>query len=225
MVIILPCAGGSASNYNRYKTAEEDIYIYEYPGHWSRYEEPLETSINQIVCTIERDLEKYYYQEICLLGHSMGGVIAWKLAHKLITDGFIVKALYLAACCPPEISPNFIEYIHNDSDIKKLLGNIRQVPNKILNSSFFNDNLLPIIRNDFNLVKEYTKTFQDEECESLPVPITCLCGASDLLVDVEKMKKWEKYTSKEFKCIVYPGNHFFVFDICNVEKIITQIIK
>ena len=223
MVIILPCAGGCAANFRSY-TSNKEFCAYEYSGHWSRYEEPLEMSINQIACSIERDLEKYYYQELYLFGHSMGGLIAWQLAHKLITDGFRVKALYVAACCPPGIRPDFIENINNDSDIKKLLGNIRQVPDRVLNSAFFNEDLLPIIRNDFNLVKEYIKGFQDVKFESLSVPIICLCGANDPVVDVEEMRKWEKYTSKEFKCIVYPGNHFFVYDKSNVGKIVSQII-
>lgn len=87
------------------------------------------------------------------------------------------------------------------------MSNTRQVPNRVLNSAFFNEDLLPIIRNDFNLVKEYIKEFQNDKVEALSVPITCLCGASDPVVDIEEMKRWEKYTSKEFNCIVYPGNH------------------
>ena len=224
MLVILPCAGGSASNYNKYKDFSNSIILYEYPGHWSRYEEPLETSVEQIAQTLLPIIKGRKDKEITLFGHSMGGLIAWKLAHKLIDEEIFVKRVYIAACCSPEIKPEFIENIQNDADIKVLLQNIRQVPDRILNSTFFNEDLLPVIRNDFNLVKEYIKEFQGDEFKALSVPITCLCGASDPVIDVEEMKKWEKYTSEEFNCYSYPGDHFFVYDKCNVERIMTQIL-
>lgn len=45
-------------------------------------------------------------------------ILAWKLAYKLIEEGFKVKRLFVAACCPPEIRPEFIENIRDDADIK-----------------------------------------------------------------------------------------------------------
>ncbi len=225
MLIILPCAGGSASNYIKYKTFTDQVLLYEYPGHWSRYEEPLEMSIEQIVQTISLTIKENIDEEISILGHSMGGLIAWKLAQTLIEEDIFVKGLYIAACCPPEINPEFIKDIHDDADIKMLLHNIRQVPDKVLESSFFNEDLLPIIRNDLYLVKNYINDFQMDTNIRISVPITCLYGKDDPVIERSQIEKWRNYTTGEFRCATFLGDHFFVYNKENIKLIIEELLS
>ncbi len=219
LLIILPCAGGSAYNYNKYKKKERETYIYEYPGHWSRYKEPLETSLEQIIFSLKGIIERLNSEKLYILGHSMGGLIAWELAQELIAEGVNVDGLYIAACCPPDIKPSCIENLHDDTDIKVLLGDLRQVPDRILNSLFFAEELFPIIRNDFTLVKNYIDEFCADRIKSVHIPITCLYGCDDPIVRVEEMLLWKKYTSNNFRCISFPGDHFFLYENDNVNKI------
>lgn len=219
MVIILPCAGGSASNYGKYKAHLNDLLIYEYPGHWSKYEEPLETSVEQVVGSLLEMIRIKSEKKVTILGHSMGGLIAWKLAQRLTEEGTNVAGLYIAACCPPQVYPEFIENIRDDEDIKALLKNIRQVPDKVLTSSFFNEDLLPIIRNDFILVRDFLDSFYMEKCEPFQFPITCLYGDNDPIIEPSILSGWKKYTDKKVTYISFPGDHFFMHDKENVSKI------
>ncbi|MBE5852400.1 MAG: thioesterase [Lachnospiraceae bacterium] len=219
MILILPCAGGSASNFNKYKKYSNDFYIYEYSGHWSRYEEQLETSIEQSVRSLKKDIINSNVKEITLFGHSMGGLIAWNLANEVLKEGVNVKQLYIAACCPLEVKPDFLESICDDLDIKVLLHNIRQVQDKVLKSAFFNEDLLPIIKNDFSMVKRFINEYNPEDNTPLSVPITCLYGEDDPVIKPVEMELWRKYTSAEFRCISFPGNHFFLYEKDNVKGI------
>ena len=223
MVIILPCAGGCAANFNKY-ISNKKISAYEYAGHWTRYEEPLFEYAEDIIDPLYRDIiEGMYGNDIDLFGHSMGGLLAWILAEKLIKSGFHVKHLYIAACCEPKINPTFVKQIKNDTDIKNTLKMLRQVPDRVLNSEFFNDNLLPPIRSDFSIVKGIIENAQDKEIESLPIGITCLYGVDDPVVRKEDMVGWKRYTSGKFRCIGYKGDHFFLYEKNNISKIVSLI--
>ena len=225
MVIILPCAGGCAANFRRY-TLNKDLVAYEYPGHWTRYEEPLIEKPYDLIESIFRDIiGGKYGDEVELLGHSMGGLLAWLIADRLIKLGFKVNHLYIAACCEPQIKPTFVEVIKNDDDIKNTLKSLRQFPERVLNSDFFNDNLLPPIRTDFSIVKLLTETMQEQDLGALPVDITCFYGADDPIAHRKDMLGWSKYTSGKYRIIGFKGDHFFLYEKSNVSKIIYLMVN
>lgn len=120
--IILPCAGGCAANYNKYKHFLPDVTIYEYPGHWTRYREGLVHSVSALVEDfVTRVIDAEQDMPLYLFGHSMGGIVAWSAVEKLLSMGVTVAGLYIAACSPPSESGDFLREIKNDNDIKLFL--------------------------------------------------------------------------------------------------------
>ena len=221
MVLLLPCAGGCAANYRKYSLIE-GLHVYEYPGHWTRYEEPLINNPNDLILTLYTEIiEGKYGDEVDLFGHSMGGLLAWQLANKLLKAGFQVNNLYIAACCDPLVNPVFVQKIKTDSDIKNILKELRQVPERVLKSDFFNNDLLPAIRNDFFIVKSILETTQTLDVETLPVNITCLYGVDDPIIKEEDMIGWNRYTSSKYRIITFSGDHFFLYKENNVAQIIS----
>lgn len=223
--IILPCAGGCASNYNKYKRFLPSVTIYEYPGHWTRYNEGLVNSIPELV----EDLVKGIISDeqnmpLYLFGHSMGGIIAWRAAKKLLSMGLAVAGLYIAACNSPLESIDFLRGIESDSDIKRFLSKIRQVPSNVLESEFFRENLLPPIRNDFRIIQNASDE-NDLPQRKINIPIICFYGKSDPLVQYDNIKKWGELTERDAKFVPCSGDHFFVYDNRNVEYISSIITK
>ncbi len=223
MIVVLPCAGGCALSYKNYENYLPNVYVYEYSGHWSRYDEPLDSSVQIMTYhLLQNIITRKGDEKLCLFGHSMGGFIAWLAAKELMKCGVEVSGLFIAACNAPDSKMDFIETIENDADIKKFLKKIRQVPENILNSEFFSENLLPAIRNDIELVRKIPmQTNLKSEC--LRVPITCFCAVNDSIVKTSDMNGWERFTSREFSLKKYKGNHFFVYDKKNVELISNEI--
>ena len=148
-LICFPCAGGNAKSFEKLSRGIHCFAICaEYSGHWSRYEEPLYHSME--------DCMQYQMQdEIFLLGHSMGALIAFELGKNLLNAGYKVKGLYLLACMPPDEINDTDFNFEDDEEIKLFLKRINQMPGSVLNSDFFRENLLPSIRNDFRILKNF----------------------------------------------------------------------
>lgn len=217
--IILPCAGGCAANYNKYKHFLPDVTIYEYPGHWTRYREGLVHSVSALVEDfVTRVIDAEQDMPLYLFGHSMGGIVAWSAVEKLLSMGVTVAGLYIAACSPPSESGDFLREIKNDNDIKLFLAKIRQVPSKVLESAFFRENLLPSIKNDFQMIQNLSDGCIWSE-RKINIPITCFYGQDDSLVPYSNIQKWKEFTEKETRFFACRGNHFFVYDTTNANYI------
>lgn len=222
-MICFPCAGGSARNFkNLLKNIECSAICVEYSGHWSRYEEPLYDSMETCVQCLTEEIQCMDItadDEIVLLGHSMGALIAFEIGKRLVQRGYHVGSLFLLACMSPdEMDCSKIEFA-DDEAIKMFLKQIRQVPERVLNSNFFMENLLPSIRNDFRLLSNFARDVGLVEAVNLN--IVCLYGNQDMLVDT--MDGWKKYSNREIRSYIFPGNHFFFYDVRNEKKIAYMI--
>ena len=225
MLIILPCAGGCAANFTRYNSFLNDVHTYEYPGHWTRFSEPLRSDPKYLI----RDLldciiSGRYGNRIDLFGHSMGGLLAWLLACELLNRGIEINHLYLVACGIPQIRPKFLYEIENDDDIKGVLARIRQIPENILESDFFNRNLLPVIRNDFEVVRILLDNLNSYTDAQIPSDITCFYGNEDPVIDYLDMCGWREYTKRGFDIQEFKGDHFFLYKTDSI-KAISELIE
>ncbi len=225
MLVILPCAGGCAFSYKGYKKFLPGADIYEYPGHWMRYGEPLDDSIEKMVSRlVERITAGSHRDGVYLLGHSMGGLVAWFAAKELLSLGVKVRGIFAAACGAPISKASFLEDIKNDDDIKRLLGRIRQAPAHVLQSKFFNENLLPVIRNDFTIVRN-AMAAAEIDYKPVPVPIVCFCGDRDPIVTLSDMKGWSSLSTLDTAFINCRGDHFFPYGNENIGLISNEILK
>lgn len=226
MLLILPCAGGCAGNYHKYILAIMNAVAYEYPGHWTRYDEPLVENAHEMVETVFREVvDKNRSKSFELFGHSMGGMIAWSLAKKLIGEGFAVDHLYLAACCDPQTMPTFLTDIRDDLSIKSFIKSIRRTSDKIVSSDFFERYLLPPIRSDLGIVHSLINDEMNKDQEVLPLNLTCLYGLNDPIVCKEDMMGWVKHVGGTFRIKGFEGDHFFLYDKENIIRIVDMIHK
>lgn len=86
-LITFPCAGGSANNFNKIiKNLDCKIYSMEYSGHWTRYEERAYDSMEDCIESLYSEIEEIVTEtdEIFLLGHSMGAIVAYEIAVRLL---------------------------------------------------------------------------------------------------------------------------------------------
>ena len=223
-LITFPCAGGSANNFNKIiKSLDCDICNIEYSGHWKRCDERLYDSMRDCIGSLYSEIEEMVLRsdEIFLLGHSMGAIVAYEIAEMLLARGFSVKTLFLLACMPPD-EMEFHDFLFdNDDAIRVFLNKIRQVPQRVLDSTFFAEELLPVIRNDFYVLNNYVRKFQLSK--KIAVRIICIDGKNDPLVT--RMSDWQRYTSSICRCVECEGEHFFLNDSSNVSKIRTVILE
>lgn len=212
-LIVFPCAGGAEQNYRRISSLINcDVNIVEYSGHWTRYEEALydsmETCINSLFEEVVKNINDD--EEVALLGHSMGAIVAYEVCKKMKANGYNTGPLFIVACD----SPDKIDYtkisFKNDDEVISFLRKIRQIPEKVLDSHFFEDNLLPFIRNDIRIVAKYLCDRNSGNDVVLDNDIIAFYGNRDCFV--ESIDGWSNYTNKSFKCFECNGDHFFVYD-------------
>ena len=108
----------------------------------------------------------------------------------------------------------YLAFLFNDG-IKKFLNEIRQIPLKVLDSEFFEEELLPSIRNDFSILSNYET--MPKLSEKINARIICISGVHDPLV--QRMSGWQRYTSNICSCVECEGAHFFLDDSLNISKI------
>ena len=93
------------------------------------------------------------------------------------------------------------------------------MPESVLNSDFFRENLLPSIRNDLRILKNFIGAYSSRE--AIDCNIVCMGAEQDSLAN--EMCGWQRYSQKKIKEYYYPGNHFFFHEKENTEKIVELI--
>ena len=225
-ILILPCAGGTSLNYREFYQKCKDVIIYEYPGHWSRIDEAFKNSIEDLAkSVVEWYSLKISDKEVVILGHSMGAVVGYEAIKYFLCQNIKVKKLCVAACCTPKklcATLNIEKILENDAKILCFLKSIRQNVGDVVESSFFKDNLLPSIKNDFQLLNKYGKEKNEEKRENpINIPIIGFYGNNDPLVNYFEICEWKLLTTQEACFFKFSGDHFFVNKY--VDKIL-QII-
>lgn len=225
VLIIFPCAGGSSENFARYRQYEEElgakVICMEYSGHWSRYKEALYEDFTSLLEDMTTGILQLVDEKdhLYLMGHSMGGYVAYEIAMILQKREYCVKCLFLAACMPMLLWDGIRINIQGEEDIYNFLRKIRQVPEKVLYSDFFRENFLPAIRNDLRILVDYSR--RDSEVAKTSADIICFHGMEDPLVD--SMEVWNRYTLGDFRVEYYEGEHFFLHQEKSREKMLKQI--
>lgn len=228
MLIILPCAGGSTFGYTKWiKYLEIETMLLDYAGHWTRIDEKLNSTYEEMIEDMLFQIEKISdlkNDNIYFFGHSMGAMVCWDIVKRIFNLGEnAVQALFLASMWTPEDLGKNRKLQLSESEIKNFLLEIRQIPANMFINNYFMERVFPAICNDFNIFSRR----KSNEDDSLPIniPIYCITGNQDNLVDLTLIKKWQKYSLNQCKCWERPGNHFFLNDKDNIKWICKLINK
>ncbi|MDR1067359.1 MAG: alpha/beta fold hydrolase [Clostridiales bacterium] len=207
----IPCAGGGASMYKAMRhhiAAGVEVVPIEMSGRGSRFHEPLYDSLTQAAAdayeTVKRSVGDDDY---CVLGHSMGGLIAFELCAMI--EGMRCKKPKMAfflGTAPPDVKSRESRHLLSDdlfkADIVKMGGIAREF---IENDDLFNF-YLPVLRSDFRICETYNFS---RETVRLDYDIIVLNGVDDD-IDKKSVLGWSAYSAKNCYVHYVDGNHFFV---------------
>ncbi|MEY8335442.1 alpha/beta fold hydrolase [Lachnospiraceae bacterium 47-T17] len=222
-IVVFPHAGGNANSYLQWKRfLKYPVYPIEYSGHWTRFDEPQYFCFEELLADIVAIITKVVSAKdtLYLVGHSMGGLVAFAVDYKIQMQKFCrVGALFISSCVPMENDVWKTFKAVTDEDVKMFLYRIHHNSEKVLNSSFFHENLLPSIKNDFRIITEMRNCdILKKNCSD--APIICLSGKKDPIIpDTKALKEWEAFTSKSVKYFEFEGDHFYLNNLKNREKI------
>lgn len=215
VVVIFHHAGGAASNYVCYRQSIPSCYrllICQLPGRESHQRNQLCYSADEAASQILQRLERMNTQlPVIFWGHSMGASLAWKTA-TLVQQQSDIKLiqLVLSARRPPHVDqfePNLMTC--DDEQVVQAVCHYGLIDPSLLEDAEFRQDLITKVRADFAVANSTQQV--GLAITPLPLPITVLGGDLDDTVDLSHLSQWAAYSLKKFKCVLFPGDHFYLF--------------
>ncbi|WP_150612875.1 thioesterase II family protein [Pandoraea terrigena] len=216
-LLCLPCAGGSATVYASWAKAAPSwlaVRPLELPGRGTRYHEPLQHDPHELADQLSDECQALHISSdacFALFGHSLGGLLAFEIAHRLHARGRPPVALFVAASRPPATRDDTrYAALQDDADALAEMRALGGTPEALLAQPELMAMVLPVIKADFQLCGRYRRPSRAVRAP-LPVPIHALAGQRDTFAP-EVLDDWRCETSKAYTRTDFEGDHFFVRD-------------
>jgi len=202
-------AGGTASMYRGWRDlmppSVEPVAV-QLPGRADRFRERPFDAMAPLVEALVEVVGPLLDRPFACYGLSMGGKVAWALAHRLRALGMPVPtALYVANVAAPARREGRADWDLRRDDLIAYLREMGGTPPELFEATELLDSLLPTLRADLTLVD----SFHFRPPAPLDLPIRAFAGADDVEGGPERMRGWADETTGRFTLDVVPGGHFF----------------
>lgn len=198
-------AGGGASAFTGWRDALPGLSVcpVQLPGREGRVTEPAVRDLDTLVTDLDVHLGPFLHRPFLFYGHSMGALVAYRLAHHRVDTGQSTPdALVVGAYPPPDEDPPLRE----DSD--ELAAAIDEVTGRLGRFPRWAEAARALLADDIALVNSHTPRRRPR----LPVPIHVLTGTHDPLLSPTDALGWARHTTALCRVHVVPGGHFFTRD-------------
>ena len=210
-LLVLPHAGGNAHGYAGWREhlpADVRLLIGQYPGRGARYAEDLPRDIVDLAGPVAACLPDGVTDDLVVLGHSMGSLVAFEVVRLLQAAGRTPRALVASACRAPYLAnPAVVHPERLDDDELVAAIKVRGgTDDGILDDPELREIVLPSIRADFAIDDAYRCTVPDVR---LDCPVAVLGGDSDPIVPADMLAGWSLVAGNDVVPEVLPGDHFY----------------
>jgi len=177
------------------------------PGHEDRIREraheDLEALLGELVPVLAGAVDGPY----ALFGHSMGALVAYEAARRLVVQGVPAPVHMFASALGAPHAPYRTRYVSTlpEKEFKRAMVTMSGLPKEAVQEPAFLSLLLPTLRADFRLCESY------EHVDSAPLPcrLTVLTGADDDVAPLD-LALWRELNTGRFRIRVIDGDHHFV---------------
>ncbi|MBK4987919.1 thioesterase II family protein [Pseudomonas sp. S36] len=214
-LLCLPYSGASAMVYSRWRRklpAWLQVRPVELPGRGARLGEPLHTDMQGLARQLAAEQRLAASAPYALLGHSLGALLAFELAHELQGLGCTPPlALFACGTAAPtrreDYDGNNWREPKTDPELLDELRTLQGTPEEVLANPELMSLTLPILRADFLLCGTYAY----RQRPALQCPLHVLGGENDRASD-EQLDAWRLETRGAFSRQMFSGGHFFIHE-------------
>ena len=219
-----PYAGGSAVIYNKwrpYLRADIELIGVELAGRGRRIADPLYGAVPEMIDDVFRLVTaRLDGTPYALFGHSMGGMISYRLAQKLSMHRLPAPMhLFFSGRGAPNSVRADKELYHllDDGRFREKVMDLGGTPPEFFEYPELVDLFLPLLRNDFRMAETDVR---GERAVPLQNDISVFMGKDDDL-SAEECDSWKHCAAG--RCTIYYFNkgHFFLHD--ETEEIVSII--
>jgi surfactin synthase thioesterase subunit len=195
------------------------------PGRGRKARQAPAETFPEVVRALAADLPAQH--RYAIIGHSLGGLIAYELARLACAEGINApEFVVVAACKPPhEASGELLRQVAelDDDAMLDALGAAGFLSEDMAKSPTATM-ALPVLRRDLRLGGSYDRP---AEAVPLPVDLYAWCGSEDRSVPEDTVGEWAAYTSKRFEKTSFTGGHFFLrerWEEC-AERLVPTLVQ
>jgi medium-chain acyl-[acyl-carrier-protein] hydrolase len=200
-------AGGGASFYSRWgqRWPHVEVWPLQPPGRETRIWEPLIKEMNEMADRIAAILPDD--MPFAFFGHSLGAMVAWEVALRLIEQRHLPPVhLFLSACpAPGVVRTKRDRYLMPDEEILKYLADLGGTPEDVLNDREIMEIVLPIVRADFQIAD----TYKYQKRPRIELPATIFGGVFDKEVCANEVAAWALHLSGPLRMKIFSDGHFY----------------
>jgi surfactin synthase thioesterase subunit len=214
-LLCLPYSGASAMVYSRWRRklpAWLTLRPVELPGRGARMGEPVQTDMQALARQLASEQRLAASQPYALLGHSLGALLAFELAHELQALGCPSPvALFACGTAAPTRREDYDggnwREPKSDEVLIDELRKLQGTPEEVLANQELMSLTLPVLRGDFLLCGRYAY----RQRPPLHCPLHVLGGEDDRATE-EQLLAWRRESLGDFSLETFPGGHFFIHE-------------
>jgi len=223
-----PYAGGSASVYSKWKPylhPSIELKPVELAGRGRRMPDPMYKDVQEMIDDVFRLLlDEIGKTPYAFFGHSMGGMIAYELTHKVKEHNLPLPLhVFFSGRHAPQVKSNEKEYnLMTDEEFKTEVMGLGGTPREFFEYPELLELFLPLLKNDFKLAETQIR---GSEITPLDGAITVFMGKEDDLTS-EQCDGWKLQTRQLCTMYHFEGGHFFLHDETEeIVKIINSTLR
>lgn len=205
-----PYAGGSATVFRGWPSKLSDqveLCAVQLPGRQTRIQEQPLTHVEEVLEEVTQDVAVFEEKPFAIFGHSLGAVISFELAWRLLACHQLrPRHVFLSACEAPQFRRTRMA-LHDlpDRQFERNLKRYKGTPPEIFRNQEIKQLLFPMLRADFEMAYNY----QFSPDRKLDCPVTALGGVRDR-TRRKHLEGWGEHTTGSFRMQMLPGDHFYL---------------
>ncbi len=217
-LICLPYAGAGASFYRPWAAlagGSLEIVALQLPGRERLIDEEPYRNVHQAVDGLLTQLRDRLGNSgdgggrLALFGHSLGAVLAYELAHRLVDEpGAELVHLFVSGSPEPSRGRERRATGLSDEDFLARVGDFAGYHHAALDDPEMREMILPALRADVEMHENYVPGTD----LPLNVPLTVIRGEDDELVGYDDVESWSKVAGHDFEHVEVPGGHMYLTD-------------
>jgi surfactin synthase thioesterase subunit len=181
------------------------MFPVQLPGRENRIDEPCRSDSAGLCSELTVALGPYFGEKTAFFGHSMGGLLAFKLAAWLAEKGRPAPVHLFLSAAPTPVENMGLQGAGEEDFLDRILSS-GSVPKGVL----CHEETLAAVRKALLGDHALLTDMLDGSERKVDIPFSLFAGQDDRMTPLAMVQGWNRFTTNVCSLTTYPGGHFFI---------------